>query len=178
MMRLLVTVYCRSGSLSELYCRVQRCSNRCDASHARARAFTHHHRDVQQVHVFVQDARGLVDGGLRDLRQLLRAAHGHVKIQRPVLQPLLFPVHLRDVRTRPRHLWNTQSRGNTSVTWPHLNNSQHTVETDPSHDPQSPYSCRWNEKRAIINHHKNIIKILVIFAIRKILYKVLHTVYL
>ena len=58
---------------------------------------SYHNRDVQQVHVFVQDVSRLLGRGHGCLYQLLRGAHGHVEIQRSVLQPLLLPMHLRDV---------------------------------------------------------------------------------
>lgn len=69
---------------------------------------THHDRDVQEMHVLVQDVGRLPGCGLRRLRQKLRFGHGHVEVQRPVFQPLLLPVHLRYVFSCARHFWRQQ----------------------------------------------------------------------
>lgn len=65
---------------------------------------THHDRDVKNVHLLLHYLRRLLEAGRGGPGELLGAAHGDVEVQGAVLQPLLLPVHQRDVSHRPRHL--------------------------------------------------------------------------
>lgn len=67
-------------------------------------ALTHHDRDVKNVHLLLHYLRRLLEAGGGCPGELLGAAHGDMEVQGAVLQPLLLPVHQRNVSHSPRHL--------------------------------------------------------------------------
>lgn len=67
-------------------------------------AWTHHDRDVKNVHLLLHYLRRLLEAGGGCPGELLGAAHGDVEVQGAILQPLLLPVHQRNVSHGPRHL--------------------------------------------------------------------------
>lgn len=71
---------------------------------------THHHRNVEDMHLFLNDLRGLLECGSSGLSQLPRAAHGNVEVQCAILQPLLPPVNQRNVRCCARHLCKIRAK--------------------------------------------------------------------
>lgn len=68
---------------------------------------THHHGNVENVHLLLYNLRGLLERGGGGPGQLPGAAHGDVEVQGAILQPLLSPVHQGDVRRGARHLCKT-----------------------------------------------------------------------
>lgn len=77
-------------------------------------SLTHHHRNVEDVHLFLDDLRGLLECGSCGLGQLPRTAHGDMEVQCAILQPLLPPVHQRNVRCCARHLCKTRWKATVS----------------------------------------------------------------
>lgn len=76
---------------------------------------THHDGDMKNVHLFLHDLRRLLEAGGGSPGELLGAAHGDMEVQGAVFQPLLLPVHQRDVRHRPRHLCRDKTHNRVSV---------------------------------------------------------------
>lgn len=76
---------------------------------------THHDRDMKNVHLLLHDLRRLLEAGGGGPGEMLGAAHGDVEVQGAVLQPLLLPVHQRDVSHSPRHLCRDTTRNRGSV---------------------------------------------------------------
>lgn len=72
---------------------------------------THHHRNVEDMHLFLDDLWGLLERGCSGLGQLPRGAHGNVEVQCAILQPLLPPVNQRNVRGCARHLCKRGAEG-------------------------------------------------------------------
>lgn len=78
-------------------------------------ASTHHDGDMKDVHLLLHDLRRLLEAGGGGPGEMLGAAHGDVEVQGAVLQPLLLPVHQRDVSHGPRHLCRDTTRNRGSV---------------------------------------------------------------
>lgn len=78
-------------------------------------ASTHHDRDMKNVHLLLHNLRRLLEAGGGGPGEMLGAAHGDVEVQGAVLQPLLLPVHQRDVSHGPRHLCSDTTHNQGSV---------------------------------------------------------------
>lgn len=76
---------------------------------------THHDGDMKDVHLLLHDLGRLLEAGRSGPGELLSAAHGDMEVQGAVFQPLLLPVHQRDVCHRPRHLCRDKTCNRGSV---------------------------------------------------------------
>lgn len=91
---------------------------------------THHHGNVENVHLLLYNLRGLLECGGGGPGQLPRATHGDVEVQGAVLQPLLPPVHQRDVRRCARHLCKTRPKVLGELpAWPHVPGREEATPT-------------------------------------------------
>lgn len=96
----------------------------------RGEEVAHHDGHVQQVHALVRHLGWLACRSLCGLVQLLSAAHGHMEVERSILQPLLLPVNLWELRAQAWHLceggrregewqWDCRKGGDTWPGGPH-----------------------------------------------------------
>lgn len=91
---------------------------------------THHHGNVENVHLLLYNLRGLLECGGGGPGQLPGAAHGDMEVQGAVLQPLLPPVHQRDVCCRARHLCKTRPKVLGELhAWPHVSGREEATPT-------------------------------------------------